>query len=294
MKQSVKIAYLVNCLIFFGLIISSFNTYAETEELDQDKKVVLVYVEWASEVASTYVVKVVLEELGYEVEVLSVSAAAMWQSVASGDADAHVAAWLPTTHAHYYRAIKDKVEDLGPNLKGTKIGLVIPKYVTINSVLELNEQADKFQNKIIGIDPGAGLMSKTERVIEEYQLNHFKLIEGSGAMMTAALAEAIRNKEWIVVTGWTPHWMFSRWELKYLEEPKSIYGQEEYISTIVRKGLKDDLPEVYRVLDRFYWTAEDMGQIMIWNQESGSSPQENAKRWVDENRDKVKQWITRE
>jgi glycine betaine/proline transport system substrate-binding protein len=183
---------------------------------------------------------------------------------------------------------------LGPNLEGTKIGLVVPQYVTINSIEEL--KADKFKRKIIGIDPGAGLMTKTEQVIKAYQLKNFKLMEGSGATMAAALGDAIKNKRWIVVTGWTPHWMFSRWDLKYLSDPKGIYnasdGREEYISTIVRQGLKEDKPEVYRVLDKFYWKASDMEQIMIWNEEKAAEPYENAKRWVKENRDKVKSWLS--
>jgi len=124
-------------------------------------KVELTYVEWASEVASANVIKVVLEALNYEVELIPVTAAIMWQAVAISEVDGHVAAWLETTHAHYLKAVKDKVEHLGPNLVGTKIGLVVPQYVTINSIDELNANIYQFKRKIIGIDPGAGLMSKT-------------------------------------------------------------------------------------------------------------------------------------
>lgn len=283
-------------LALFALFLSVFITSCQKTE-PSNGEVELTYVEWSSEIASINVVKVVLEDLGYKVNIIPVGAAAMWQAVASGEADGLVAAWLHTTHAHYLTAVTDKIEYLGPNLEGTKIGLVVPTYVTINSIEELNANLDKFKGKIIGIDPGAGLMSKTERVIEQYQLTDFKLMEGSGATMTAALANAIKNQEWIVVTGWTPHWMFSRWPLKYLDDPKKIYepigyNSEEHIGTIVRKGLKEDKPEVYQVLDRFYWTPADMEQIMIWNEDKGADPYENAKRWVKENPDKVKCWTS--
>ncbi|MBE9561423.1 MAG: glycine betaine ABC transporter substrate-binding protein [Proteobacteria bacterium] len=277
------------------IFISIFGmAYAEDKE-----PIEITYVEWSSEVASANVIKIVLEELGEEVDIIPVTAAAMWQAVASGDVDAHVAAWLYTTHAHYLEAVQEDIEYLGPNLKGTKIGLIVPEYVTINSIIELNDNIEKFRKRIIGIDPGAGLMSKTEQVVEEYGLKKFKLIEGSGAAMTASLGDAIKNKEWIVVTGWTPHWIFSRWKLKYLDDPKNIYNPkdsrgEEHIGTIVRKGLKTDHPKVYQVLDNFLWQPSDMEQVMIWNENEESDPYDNAARWVKENRDKVDKWIGKE
>jgi glycine betaine/proline transport system substrate-binding protein len=59
----------------------------------------------------------------------------------------------------------------------------------------------------------------------------------------------------------------------------------------VRKGLKKDKPEVYHVLDAFHWTPKDMAELMVWNQEKGADPYENAKRWVQENADKVEAWL---
>lgn len=288
MKKSV-LQRLLRFLVPLTLILSIFGFIPA--HAASKGKVELVYVEWTSEVVSTNVIKVVLESLGYNVKIIPVSAAAMWQAVASNDADGLVAAWLETTHAHYLEAVKDKVIDLGPNLEGTRIGLVVPAYVTIDSLEELNAQADKFEGKIIGIDPGAGLMSKTEKAIKEYHLDQFKLVEGSGATMTAALKSAIDTNQWVVVTGWTPHWKFSRWQLKYLKDPKGVYGGKEHISTIVRKDLKEDMPEVYEVLDKFHWTPADMEKIMVWNEERGADPYENAKRWVKENQDKVKAWL---
>ncbi len=254
-------------------------------------KVELAYVEWSCATASANVVRAVLQEkLGYDVEITPVSAAAMWQGIASGDVDAMTTAWLPVTHGHYLEKVGDKVENLGENCKGAGIGLVVPAYVTIDSIAELNAHADKFGGEIIGIDPGAGIMSKTEQALKDYKLDKFKLMEGSGAIMTAVLGDKIKNKEWVVVTGWTPHWKFARWDLKYLKDPEGVYGGEEYIATIARKGLKKDMPEVYKVLDNFHWTLAEIGQVMGWIAE-GSEPYDAAMRWIDENPDKVAAWI---
>lgn len=257
----------------------------------QDKgSVHLAYVEWASEVASTNVMRAALEQAGFDVEMTSLSAAAMWQAVATGDADAIVAAWLPTTHAEYMERVGDDAEDLGPNLDGTKLGLVVPSYTDVDSIAELNEHADSFNGEIIGIDPGAGLMGLTENVVDTYDLE-LRLRSGSDATMVAALANAISNEEDIVVTSWTPHWMFARWDLKYLEDPEEVYGGAEQIHTVVRQGLADDMPEAYAILDAFEWTPDQMGEVMLMNQEEGADPYENAKQWVEENQEVVEAWL---
>ncbi|TLF51635.1 glycine betaine ABC transporter substrate-binding protein [Halomonas urmiana] len=261
----------------------------------QDKGTVnLAYVEWASEVASTNVVRAVLEQAGYEVELTSLSAAAMFQALSTGDADAIVAAWLPTTHADYMERVGDSVDDLGANLEGTKLGLVVPAYTDVDSIAELDANADAFDGTITGIDPGAGLMSLTEQVVETYEFEEVDLQSGSGATMTAALDSAIKNEQDIVVTGWTPHWMFARWDLKYLEDPQDVYGGAEQINTIAREGLKEDMPGAYAILDAFEWTPEQMGEVMLMNQSGDAEPYENAKQWVAENQDVVQEWLPAE
>jgi glycine betaine/proline transport system substrate-binding protein len=254
-------------------------------------KVRIAYVEWDCAVASTNVVKAVLQEkLDYDVEILPVAAAAMWQATASGDVDGFVTAWLPVTHADYLKRMGDKVDDLGPITGGARLGWAVPSYVTINSIAELNSVKDKFNGRIIGIDPGAGIMRVSEDVVEQYGLD-YTLMEGSGATMTAALQSAIKNNEWVAVTAWSPHWMFGKWDLKYLEDPKGVLGGEESIHTVVRSGLKADMPEVYNFLDNFSWKdANQLQMVMAWNQEGGT-PYENAVRFINENPDQVQGWL---
>lgn len=248
----------------------------------------LVYVEWAETVASTNVVKTVLEDMDYEVDILSVSAAAMWMGTASGDVDGFTGAWLPVTQGEYWEKLKDKVDFLGKNLVGARIGLAVPAYVEINSIDQLAAEAEIFDSEIVGIDPGAGIMHKTEKAVEAYGLEMFDTIGSSGAMMTATLQNRIKNRKPVVVTAWSPHWMFSRWDMKYLEDPKNIYGDAEYIGTVVRKGLRDDMPEVYNVLKNFKWDLNDCQQVMLWSRDR--DPAEAARKWVDANPAKVEAW----
>ncbi|MFO8030014.1 MAG: glycine betaine ABC transporter substrate-binding protein [Cyclonatronaceae bacterium] len=257
---------------------------AETEEIE------LGYVLWDSEIASTHVVAAVIEdELGYDVSLTAVDAGPMWTGMARGDFDAIVAAWLPSTHAAYLEQTEDDILNLGPNLEGAKIGWVVPEYVPVNSIDELNDYVDEFDGEIIGIDPGAGLMAASEEAVEAYDLN-YDLISGSDAAMTAALERAIEREEWIVVTGWTPHWKFAAHDLKYLEDPQNVFGDAEHIATIVTPDLEERHPDVFNFLDNFYWTPEEMGEVMIYIEE-GMEPFEAARQWISENPDRVQEWL---
>lgn len=263
----------------------------------------LGYVAWDSEIASTNLLKYVMEsKLGYKVNALQVEAGPMWTGVATGDVDASPAAWLPLTHADYWARYKDQVDDLGANMTGVRTGLVVPAYMTdVNSIADLETGATsstpsananvgkEVDHQIIGIDPGAGIMKSTASAIEKYGLSDWKLVEGSGAAMTATLDKAVKNKEPIIVTGWTPHWMFNAYDLKYLDDPEGVYGEAEQIHTIARKGLKEDKPVAYEFLDRFSWTPEDMGEIMVAIQD-GEDPQKAAAAFAEKHSDKVAEW----
>ncbi|MCD8567420.1 MAG: glycine betaine ABC transporter substrate-binding protein [Geovibrio sp.] len=252
------------------------------------ERVKLVYVEWAREVAITHVAGVLLEEMGYDVRISSVANAAMWASVAAGDSDAHLAAWLPMTHADLYARYKDQIVDLGPSYVDAKLGFVVPAYVTINSVTEMGANIDKFKGKIIGIDPGAGMSQAAEEAIAKNTsgLGKFQYVSGSDAIMVASLANAVKRKEWIVVPGWQPHWMFGEWDLKILDDPDKIFGGAETINTIVRKGLDKDMPEVYAFFKNFDWKQLDLSSAMVDNK-NGMEPAKSAEKFVKANRTKI-------
>ncbi len=148
--------------------------------------------------------------------------------------------------------------------------------------------AEQMDFKITGIDAGAGVVQSSEEAVEEYGLD-FDVQTSSGAVMTQALADAVANEEPIIVTGWTPHWIFIEHDLKYLDDPKGVFGEVETINTVVRLGLEEDNPNGYKFLDQFNWSTEDMESVMLEVSE-GIDPEEAAQNWIDENEDKIDEW----
>ena len=146
---------------------------------------------------------------------------------------------------------------------------------------------------ITGIEPGAGISVTTEKAIEEYDsLAGWEVELSSTAAMMSELDKAIDNEEPIIITGWNPHWMFAKYpDMKYLDDPKGVYGGEEGINSLARLDLEEDKPEAYKVIDQFEWDMEDMEEIMYEAQDTGEEVEDVAKRWVEENEDKVSTWF---
>ncbi|SEK71590.1 glycine betaine/proline transport system substrate-binding protein [Carnobacterium iners] len=281
--------------ILTGLALSLFATGCASDDAQTTKddsvgkgqKIDLAYVEWDTEVASTNVIGTVLEDLGYDVNLISLDNAIMWEAVSNGEADAMVAAWLPETNAAHYEKYGKDLENLGENLSGAKLGLVVPEYMDVESIEDLTNEANK---AITGIEPGASIVAATENALKQYDsLNDWNLNTSSSGAMTVALKQAIENEEEVVITGWSPHWMFATYDLKYLNDPKEIFGGIETINTMVRKNLKTDMPEAYKVLDQFNWTTEDIETVMLAISE-GEDPKDAAKAWINDHPEEVTAW----
>ncbi len=249
--------------------------------------VTLSSVQWDSEIASAHVVKAVLEDLGYTVEITNLDPTLMWSAVATGDADATVAPWLPTTHNFLYEEYGDQMDDLGPNLDGARNGVVVPAYMDVESVADLRNEASK---TITGVEPGAGVTVMGKKLLEDYDnLSDWTLTTSSTGAMLSQMDQAIANGEDFLTTGWAPHWMFERYDLKFIEDPMETMGTTEQVMTFARMGLKEDMPEVYKVLDNFYWTVENMQAVMMELQDV--DPEIAARNWIDANPEKVASWI---
>lgn len=143
---------------------------------------------------------------------------------------------------------------------------------------------------ITGIEPGAGITEMAHQTLEGYEnLEGWELEESSTGGMLTLLDQAITNEEPIIITGWAPHWMFSEYDLKYLEDPEKTMGDIESIHTIARLDFESEMPDAYKILDAFQWEVEDMEAVMFEAQKS--SFEESAAKWIEANEDKVDMWL---
>lgn len=238
----------------------------------------------------SHLAKVILEEQGYDVRMLNADLAPIFASLSRKKADVFMDVWLPVTMHDYMEQYGDKLEVIGDIYDNARIGLVVPEYVTIHSIEELNEYKDRFAGKIIGIDAGAGIMKTTEKALDDYGLD-YNLMTASAPAMTTSLGKAIQKNEWVVVTGWTPHWMFGRYKLKMLDDPKQVYGKAESIHTVSWKGFSEKYPFVAELLRNIRLTDQQMSSLMTAVEETQKTETYAARQWMKTHQALVDSWI---
>ena len=252
----------------------------------------VAYPNWAEGIALTYLAKAILEEeMGYEVELTQADPGVIYGAVASGDQDFFLDAWLPHTHEPYWDEYGDDLVDLGPNFAYGVTGLVVPAYVKIDSIADLNSIADELDGKIIGIGTGAGITRNTNTAIEEYDLDLVQ-VNSSGPAMTAALKNAIDEDKPIVVTGWKPHWKFGRYDLKVLSDPKGVYPIDG-CKTVANPEFVEEHPEVAQFLTNFVLTEASLLDLMLKIDDSDDDVADVARDWMENHEALVDSWIPR-
>src|SRR5699024_1880125 len=137
----------------------------------------------------------------------------------------------------------------------TTQGWAIPDYIPedeLSSIEDLKkpEVREKLDGIITGISAGAGLMKDSEKVMEAYDMADagYSLRSSSEAAMATALSRAIDRDEWIVVTSWSPHWMWQRFELRYLDEPENVFGDAGKVHAIGTSGFDERFPRATALL----------------------------------------------
>ncbi|KMP24425.1 glycine betaine ABC transporter substrate-binding protein [Bacillus wiedmannii] len=277
-------------LLCILLLISIITTSCSGANSNAKGKIKIGVTSWKENIATANMWKVLLEEKGYKVELLYLEKAAVWTGVARGDVDANLEVWLPITDKPLYEKYKDDVVIKSAWYKGTGLGLVVPSYMTdINSIEDLNANKDKFNNKIIGIEPGSSLMCLTDKAIHKYGIE-LNLVQSSEAAMMSELKKAYSQKKPIAVTLWNPHWAFSEFDLKYLKDPKKVYGEKDDIYYSVRKGFEKDYPELVKYFDNWNMTDEQLGTLMTMINES-NDPEQAAEKWIKKNKKLVDAWM---
>jgi len=269
--------------------------FAATTQAADKKEVTIGWTAWSDAEFVTKLTKKILEDrMDVKVNLTMADIGIQYLGLQNGDMDFMMMSWLPNTHEDYWGKTRTKADTLGIVYTDAVLGWAVPAYVDekIQTIEDLKANADMFDGKVQGIDPGAGLMRLSEKAIKDYGLDGFKLQSSSGAAMTAALARAVKREEPIIVTTWKPHWMFGKYEMRMLKDPKAVLGKEEHVDIKARAGFYQEFPDVAAFLSRVYLPIDELQAYMF--KASETSYEEAVDEYIKVNGKKVDYWVTGE
>lgn len=243
---------------------------------------------WTDGLSTAYLLEDQLEKLGYTVQMQTLTEAGpLYTGLAQGDVDIYPSAWPELTHKSYMDQYGDKIEDLGAYYDNAKLTIAVPSYVDIDSIDQLKDNAARFDGRIYGIEPGAGLTKQTqESMLPGYGLDgDFELVTSSTAAMLTELDNAIAAQKDIVVTLWRPFWANDAYDVKDLEDPQGLMGDPEKLHFLGTAGFAETYPDAAELIagiqldDAQYGSLEDL----VVNEYGEGREAEAVDAWLKQN-----------
>ncbi|MHA6345669.1 glycine betaine ABC transporter substrate-binding protein [Roseivivax sp. CAU 1761] len=275
---------------FNSLLAGALTLGLATPVLAQDDVIKMGTLSWEDLTPITGITKKVLEDQGFTVEVTEFSEWGIaFAALTKGDVEILTSQTDYVTH-DYWQRNNARLEKLSPVSHGLYQGIAVPKYVTIDSVEELNANADKLGGKIVGLEPGSGLMREANDALDQYALD-LDLIEGSTAGMTAALKSAVDRGEWIAVTLWEPSWMVQKFDTKFLADPKGVFAPPQTYYWIARDGFSAEKPKAREAIASVFVPLADITAINAAVND-GQTMDDAIAGWLEAHSELLERWKT--
>jgi glycine betaine/proline transport system substrate-binding protein len=277
-------------LKFLKLLVVGAVTLMSVNAAHADEKKVIKIgsMAWEDLLVTSLVTKKLLEKEGYEVQVTKFSEWGIaYGALQKGDVDL-LTSEIDYVASDYWAKGKQKLEKVSVVSHGLYQGLVVPSYVPIDSVDQLNTIADKVGGKIVGIEPGSGLMREANNALKDYGLK-YQIVDGSTAAMTAQLQASLERKEPIVTMLWTPSWMVQKFDVKYLKDPKGTFSPPQAYYWIAQKGFSEKNPHARETVASVYIPINDIGEVVA-EINDGKSIDQAVDGWWTKNQKLVDKW----
>lgn len=236
-----------------------------------DKNMVrLVQVNWTGVTAKTETAAYLLEQLGYDTDIITASVPIMFQSVAREDRDVALGLWLPTQREMIRKyMVQGKIDLLTTNLTGAKytVGVNAEAYEAgVRHFADLDKFKEKFGGTIYGIEAGNDGNVVIQQMIKDdaYGLGDWELLPSSEAGMLTQVKREIRKGNWIAWLAWAPHPMNINFDMNFLHGGESYWGPDQgsaTVHTICSPGYAWKNPNVGQFFENYKYTVEEQASM---------------------------------
>jgi len=253
-------------------------------------------VDWPEAIAKTNVSAQMVEALGYETEVQTLSVPLVFQGLETGDLDLFVEAWFPTMQTNMDAVDAEEVKSVTTNLPEATFSVAVNDVAAeagVSSHEDLDRFRDEFGGRIYGIEPGNDGNQVVLDMIKNdtYNLGDWEIVESSTSGMLSEVDRRERSGEWVAFTGWEPHWMGQKYDMTLLEDPEEAWGGPSHVETLANGELQENNPEVYQLFEQMKVNKEIQGYWIDQIDNSDKEPEEIAVDWLRDNPDITGQWL---
>ncbi|TDR53879.1 MULTISPECIES: choline ABC transporter substrate-binding protein [Halomonas] len=255
---------------------------------------------WTDITATTALTTEVLEALGYDTRIDTVSVPIAYQGMKNGDFDVFLGNWMPSMASISDPYVEDgDIDRLGANLEGAKYTLAVPQYVHdagVTSVEDLAEHAEQFDSQIHGIEAGNDGNQLIQQMIDDdaFGLGDWQLVDSSEAGMLAELSARVPDEKWMVFLGWEPHPMNTNFDMAYLAGADDYFGPDlggATVYTNTRSGYVEECANVGALLENLEFTLEMENQLMGQIMDEGEDPRDAARAYLQANPEVLEGWL---
>lgn len=269
---------------------------------------------WTGYVSNAHVIGVVAQEkLGCKVSYPEVKEEVGWQGMADGSIDTIVENWGHPDLVSKYIDDQKSVQDAGPTGGEGIIGWYVPpwmaeKYPDITDWNNLNKYADLFKTSESGdqgqlLDGDPSYVTNDEALVKNLKLNYKVVVGGSEAALIQSFKSAEENKTPLLAYFYEPQWFFSQMKLVHIDLPPYTDGCDADPATVacdyppytlnklISTKFADSGSPAVDLIKNFSWTNDDQNIVSAYIADDGMSPDDAAKKWIEENPDKVDAWL---
>jgi len=309
-----------------GAVIASamsVSTFAQAAD------VVIGVPNWPSVRITAHVLKVVLEDnLGLEVELQNGTNPVVFEAMDSGSMQVHPEVWMPNQVNLHKKFVKEKkTVRMNPNGVAADQAMCVTKDTSVRTgIVNLSDltnpdMAKKFDSDGDGkgeIWIGAAGWASTN--VEKIRAKSYgyadtmKLKEMDETLALAEVDNAIAQKKNIVFFCYTPHHMFSLYDLVILKEPAydaakwkviqptddpdwlkksdaAVAWDKAYLHIHYAASLEKTHPAAAKILSKVKLDTDTISAMTYALVVKKSDPAEYAKKWVADNGSTVDNWL---
>ncbi|GED22382.1 ABC transporter substrate-binding protein [Halomonas halmophila] len=252
---------------------------------------------WPGITVKTEIAAQLIEPLGYATRSEELGMQVVYQGLDSGDLDVFLGGWLPAQDSIYSPLIDSgAITRVVNNVDGAQMTLAVPDYLYdqgIQSFADLDAHRDRFNGEIHSFGAGSAASEILNEAIDNdtWGLGDWQLVDTSVVGMLTAARDAISRDEPIIWVGWTPHWMNLELDMRYLEDSKDLFGDNNGASevlTIARSDYADAHPNLMTFFEQFTFSAEEQSWMIREFGQEERDVTSVAQQWLSEHPKRVK------